>query len=70
MTTLAVAVGGTLLSGGQGGVASTAVGVLPLGVIFNLFNLEGTIMGAERAARCLPSRHGSGAEPAAAAGGA
>ncbi len=39
----AVVVGGTLLSGGQGGVASTAVGVLLLGVIFNLFNLEGTI---------------------------
>jgi ribose transport system permease protein len=39
----AVVVGGTLLSGGQGGVGSTAVGVLLLGVIFNLFNLEGTI---------------------------
>lgn len=39
----AVVVGGTLLSGGQGGVGSTIVGVLLLGVIFNLFNLEGTI---------------------------
>ncbi len=39
----AVVVGGTLLSGGQGGVGSTLVGVLLLGVIFNLFNLEGTI---------------------------
>lgn len=39
----AVVVGGTLLSGGQGGVGATVVGVLLLGVIFNLFNLEGTI---------------------------
>jgi len=39
----AVVVGGTLLTGGQGGVGSTLVGVLLLGVIFNLFNLEGTI---------------------------
>jgi len=39
----AVVVGGTLLSGGQGGVGSTLIGVLLLGVIFNLFNLEGTI---------------------------
>jgi galactofuranose transport system permease protein len=39
----AVVVGGTLLSGGQGGVGSTVVGVLLLGVIFNLFNLEGTV---------------------------
>ena len=39
----AVVVGGTLLSGGQGGVGFTVVGVLLLGVIFNLFNLEGTI---------------------------
>ncbi|MEJ7618053.1 MAG: ABC transporter permease [Pyrinomonadaceae bacterium] len=38
-----VVVGGTLLAGGQGGVGSTFVGVLLLGVIFNLFNLEGTI---------------------------
>jgi ribose transport system permease protein len=39
----AVVVGGTLLSGGQGGVGATLVGVLLLGVIFNIFNLEGTI---------------------------
>ncbi|MDQ6888000.1 MAG: ABC transporter permease [Gemmatimonadota bacterium] len=38
-----VVVGGTLLRGGQGGVIATAIGVLLLGVIFNLFNLEGTI---------------------------
>ncbi|MGH9900284.1 MAG: ABC transporter permease, partial [Pyrinomonadaceae bacterium] len=38
-----VVVGGTLLSGGQGGVGSTLVGVLLLGVIFNIFNLEGDI---------------------------
>jgi ribose transport system permease protein len=38
-----VVVGGTLLTGGQGGVGSTLVGVFLLGVIFNLFNLEGTI---------------------------
>lgn len=39
----AVVVGGTLLTGGQGGIGGAAVGVLLLGVIFNLFNLEGTI---------------------------
>jgi galactofuranose transport system permease protein len=39
----AVVVGGTLLTGGLGGVSSTLVGILLLGVIFNLFNLEGTI---------------------------
>ena len=39
----AVVVGGTLLSGGQGGVGFTVIGVLLLGVIFNLFNLEGSI---------------------------
>ncbi len=39
----AVVVGGTLLTGGQGGVGSTLIGVLLLGVIYNLFNLEGTI---------------------------
>jgi galactofuranose transport system permease protein len=38
-----VVVGGTLLTGGQGGVGSTLVGVLLLGIIFNIFNLEGTI---------------------------
>jgi ribose/xylose/arabinose/galactoside ABC-type transport system permease subunit len=39
----AVVVGGTLLSGGEGGAGATLVGVLLLAVIFNLFNLEGTI---------------------------
>ena len=39
----AVVVGGTLLTGGQGGAGSTLVGVLLLGFIFNVFNLEGTI---------------------------
>jgi len=39
----AVVIGGTLLTGGQGSAVSTLVGVLLLGVIFNLFNLEGTI---------------------------
>jgi ribose/xylose/arabinose/galactoside ABC-type transport system permease subunit len=39
----AVVVGGTLLTGGQGGVISTLVGVVLLGIIFNIFNLEGQI---------------------------
>lgn len=39
----AVVIGGTLLTGGQGSAVSTLLGVLLLGVIFNLFNLEGTI---------------------------
>lgn len=39
----AVVVGGTLLTGGQGGVGSTLVGVILLGMIFNIFNLEGQI---------------------------
>jgi galactofuranose transport system permease protein len=39
----AVVVGGTLLTGGQGSVVSTLIGVLLLGVIFNIFNLEGSI---------------------------
>ncbi len=39
----AVVIGGTLLTGGQGSVLSTLVGVLLLGVIFNSFNLEGQI---------------------------
>ncbi len=38
-----VVVGGTLLTGGEGSVGKTFVGVLLLGVIFNLFNLDGTI---------------------------
>jgi ribose/xylose/arabinose/galactoside ABC-type transport system permease subunit len=39
----AVVVGGTLLSGGKGSLVSTLYGVLLLGVIFNIFNLEGQI---------------------------
>lgn len=39
----AVVVGGTLLTGGKGSVISTLYGVLLLGVIFNIFNLEGQI---------------------------
>ena len=39
----AVVVGGTLLTGGKGSVVSTLYGVLLLGVIFNVFNLEGQI---------------------------
>lgn len=39
----AVVVGGTLLTGGQGGVGGAVVGVLLLGVILNLFNLGSTI---------------------------
>jgi len=38
-----VVVGGTLLTGGQGGAGSTLTGVLLLGVLFTVFNLEGTI---------------------------
>jgi len=33
-------VGGTLLTGGIGSVASTLVGVLHLGLIFNILNFE------------------------------
>jgi ribose/xylose/arabinose/galactoside ABC-type transport system permease subunit len=39
----AVVVGGTLLTGGFGGAGSTVIGVLLLGFLFNVFNLEGTI---------------------------
>jgi ribose transport system permease protein len=39
----AVVVGGTLLTGGQGGVGATLVGMLLLALIFNIFNLEGWI---------------------------
>jgi ribose transport system permease protein len=37
----AVVVGGTLLTGGVGSVGTTLVGVLLLGLIFNLLNFEG-----------------------------
>ena len=36
----AVVVGGTLLSGGAGSIAATLVGVVLLGLIFNLLNFE------------------------------
>ena len=39
----AVVVGGTVLTGGVGGPGATLIGILLLAVIFNLFNLEGTI---------------------------
>lgn len=39
----AVVVGGTLLTGGKGSLVSTLYGVVLLGVIFNIFNLEGQI---------------------------
>jgi len=39
----AVVLGGTALTGGQGGVGLTLVGVVLLGVILNLLNLEGTL---------------------------
>jgi ribose transport system permease protein len=39
----AVVIGGTLLTGGQGSVVYTLVGVMLLGVTFNIFNLEGSI---------------------------
>ncbi|MEP6924537.1 MAG: ABC transporter permease [Pyrinomonadaceae bacterium] len=39
----AVVVGGTLLTGGKGSLVSTLYGALLLGVIFNIFNLEGQI---------------------------
>jgi ribose transport system permease protein len=39
----AVVVGGTLLSGGRGSLVATLYGVLLIGVILNIFNLEGQI---------------------------
>jgi ribose transport system permease protein len=39
----AVVVGGTVLTGGKGGAGLTLIGVLLLGVILNLLNLEGTL---------------------------
>jgi galactofuranose transport system permease protein len=39
----AVVVGGTLLAGGQGGAGRTLVGVVLLGVMLNLLNLDGTL---------------------------
>jgi ribose transport system permease protein len=39
----ATVMGGTFLGGGQGSVFSTLIGVLLLGMMYNLVNLEGTI---------------------------
>ncbi len=39
----AVVIGGTLLSGGAGGLVGTLIGVLLLGVIQNLINQVGTL---------------------------
>jgi galactofuranose transport system permease protein len=39
----AVALGGTLLTGGVGGVGGTFIGVLLLGSLFNLFNLDASL---------------------------
>lgn len=39
----AVVVGGTLLTGGRGGAGATLMGVFLLGVLLNVFNLEGTV---------------------------
>jgi ribose transport system permease protein len=39
----AVALGGTLLTGGVGGVGGTLVGVLLVGSLFNVFNLDATL---------------------------
>jgi ribose transport system permease protein len=39
----AVALGGTLLTGGVGGVGGTLVGVLLLGSLFNVFNLDASL---------------------------
>jgi ribose/xylose/arabinose/galactoside ABC-type transport system permease subunit len=39
----AVVIGGTLLTGGRGGVFGTFVGVMLLGVVLNIINLQGTL---------------------------
>jgi|SRR5690625_3788515 len=39
----AVVIGGTLLIGGRGGVFGTLIGVMLLGVILNIINLQGTL---------------------------
>lgn len=39
----AVALGGTLLTGGVGGVAGTLAGVVLIGFLFNIFNLDATL---------------------------
>jgi len=44
----ATVMGGTFLAGGQGSVFPTLVGVLLIGMMYNLLNLEGTITPAAR----------------------
>nr|WP_275980173.1 ABC transporter permease [Halalkalibacter alkaliphilus] len=39
----AVVIGGTLLIGGRGGVVGTFIGVMLLGIVLNIINLEGTL---------------------------
>jgi galactofuranose transport system permease protein len=39
----AVALGGTLLTGGVGGVGGTFIGLLLLGSLFNIFNLDASL---------------------------
>lgn len=39
----ATAIGGTLLSGGRGGLGGTVIGVLIIGVISNMINLQGSL---------------------------
>ncbi|WP_408008326.1 ABC transporter permease [Pseudalkalibacillus sp. A8] len=39
----AVVIGGTLLTGGRGSVIGTFIGVMLLGVVLNIINMEGTI---------------------------
>ena len=39
----ATAIGGTLLSGGRGGLGGTAIGVFIIGVISNMINLQGSL---------------------------
>ncbi|MBM7551884.1 ABC transporter permease [Thalassobacillus pellis] len=39
----AVVIGGTLLAGGRGGVIGTFIGVMLLGIVLNVINLDGTL---------------------------
>jgi len=39
----AVVIGGTLLVGGRGNVIGTFIGVMLLGIILNIINLQGTL---------------------------
>ena len=61
----AVVIGGTLLTGGSGGLTGTLAGVLLLGVIENLINQVGTLelLPPARGQRGVPDRRGLGSEP-------